>query len=128
MKMPFLSKALKSFLMFALVQLSAVFSAMLVFGVENLLFGISGYKWSGTYDFIFGLLAISESTLGLWIGLFYVPKRLGINIYQYKASENLFNIGYISLIQFLLLLGLFVGIGFSGIWKLILIIGGLLFS
>ncbi len=108
-----------TFFIYLIIFLSMVSFAYLFYQFENLLFNIINYRWSGIGDIFFWLLALSESYIGIWATLFFIPKKLG-----FENLKNIFLENFpkeVERYKIAILLGLPMGLAFSGIWKLILI-------
>ncbi len=108
-----------TFFIYLIIFLSMVSFAYLFYQFENLLFNIINYRWSGIGDIFFWLLTLSESYIGVWATLFFIPKKLGIENLKNIFLENFPK--EVERYKIAILLGLPMGLAFSGIWKLILI-------
>jgi hypothetical protein len=111
--------AIATILFSVFVGLTLAFN-YLIFQLENYIFILTNYSWKGVYDIFFWLLAISESFLGVWIILVFIPQRMGKRYYQNVFSFNVKN-NWFEVFQVIVLIGISLEIAFSGIWKLLLL-------
>lgn len=114
-----LNRFRKSLFATLIAMLSLIASAMLLFNLENLLFSMSGYRWSGPNDIYFGVLTLTETFLGLWAIIIYTPRKIDKEEIRNIFSGSFPNevLGY----KVAITIGLLAGISFSGIWKIILL-------
>jgi hypothetical protein len=95
-------------------------SAYLIYQLENLAFRAGNYVWSGVGDILFWFLAILESCIGLWVAFYALPKKLGFENFKHVYLDDFPRAvdRYIMAI----LVGIPMGLAFSGIWKLLLLV------
>jgi len=109
----------KSLIVTCIILILMIMSAILIHYLESQVFSLVGYKWKGPTDISFGILTLLESLSGLWVSLIYLPQKIGKNnfrnIFSGKHPNELF--GYV----IAGVVGFFMGLSFSGIWKIILI-------
>jgi len=103
----------------SLVTVFMITSAMLIFYLESQVFSLLRYKWQGPTDIFFLILTLLETFSGLWMIIIYLPRKFGKsdfrNIFAGNFQDELF--GY----KIAGIVGFFIGLSYSGIWKIILI-------
>ena len=102
-----------------LATVFATASAVLIFFLESQVFSLLGYRWQGPTDIYFLTLVLLESFSGLWVLIIHLPRKYGKsnfrNIFSGNVQNELFSYKVAGIA------GFFVGLSFSGIWKIILI-------
>ena len=99
-----------------------ILTAKLLLVIESKLLSLFNYHWKGSNDIVFWTLAIVESCLGYLIAIVFVPKW-----FKVKSFSKFFSVHEpINLPVYYYFIvagsaGVFLGLSFSGIWKLILL-------
>jgi len=112
-----------TYLFLALTILSTGLAIGIITLVEAKAFNLLGYIWQGPHDISFWFLALAEIIVGFWLGTFYIPKW-----FKFKSYKEVYNrvepAKSFSLSTCLspILIGLSFGIGFSGMWKIVLML------
>jgi hypothetical protein len=94
-------------------------SAYLIYQLENLAFRAGNYVWSGVGDMFFWFLAVLESYIGLWVAFYALPKKLGFANFKLVYLDGFPR--EVDRYIMAILVGIPMGLAFSGIWKLLLL-------
>lgn len=107
----------KTILSYIIIGVFLLLTATLLSQVESFLFVLIRYKWKGTSDITFWLLGLIELLSGIWL---FMASRRGPGKWSFIGahSEDAISILCASIEG-----GFFMGLAFSGFWKIVLMLG-----
>ena len=99
-------------------------TAAVMFYLESYMLHLINFRWKGPFDGLFWFLGLAEMSLGLWAIFFWLRRKIGDKNFTHIYSGESLNELYMYRIS--VVIGLFLGVAFSGIWKVILQLGYIL--
>ena len=119
-----LARIRKALLAYLITCALMLLTAAVLFYLESYMLHLINFTWKGPLDGLYWSLALTELLLGAWGMYFWLPRRIGNKSFReiYSGeSLNEFHSYRLAVVN-----GLFLGLSFSGFWKVILLLGYIL--
>lgn len=116
-----LARIRKTLLAYLITCAVMLLSAVVMFYLESYMLHLINSGWKGPFDGLYWSLALTELLLGIWGSFFWLRRKIGDQNFTHIYSGESLNELYMYRIS--AVMGLFLGVAFSGFWKVILLLG-----